>query len=141
MEKATEQARVYMRDVSDEWTPDQFESIYEAFKEGWHQAHGIACHNVPKIGDKIPREVDWIGHDVVDADNVRDVHEMYCLHAEEHGRCFSPFEYIAHDFNTTGDVWLTEALWDAYEAGVSASIAHDVSTYTLEDYGLENEQC
>jgi hypothetical protein len=83
---------------------------------------------------------DCDGKLTADADNIRDIHQSLCFEAESNARCFSPWEFIAHDINTAapeGDDWLTEVLWDSYDAGVADAIAHDLETYTDEDYGLE----
>ena len=125
----------HMQDVSGEWSQLDRDRIADAFKEGWNQAHGIACHNVPQVGDEVPSDVDWVGYRYVDKDNVRDVHELYCCHAEEHMRCFSPWEHVANDLNSA-DEWLSEVLWEAYDAGTIAAIRHDISSYTNEDYGI-----
>jgi hypothetical protein len=40
------------------------------------------------------------------------------MEAESNARQFSPFEFLAHDINETGD--RAEGLWEAYDAGVFA---------------------
>ena len=140
LEPSARAAIIYMRDIDAMTPPEEFEAICDAFGEGWNHAHGIACHNVPQIGDQIDSCVDWVGlGDKVDESNVRDVHEIYCHESEMHARCFSPWEYIAHDINSH-DEWLSESMWESYDAGVAASIAHDISTYTDDDYGILEDQ-
>lgn len=39
---------------------------------------------------------------------------------EMNGRDFSPFEFLAHDINETGD--RAEGIWDAYDDGVAIGI-------------------
>lgn len=40
--------------------------------------------------------------------------------SEDNARQMSPFEFLAHDINSTGD--RAEGLWDAYEKGVNDGI-------------------
>lgn len=99
-----------------------------AYLRGWQHGHGIACHNVPRIGDRIDKGVDWVGHgDRVTADNIADYHALLCHAAADNSRQFSPFEFTAHEFNSDED---HEALWDAFEAGTTDAIAADLRGYT-----------
>ena len=75
--------------------------IERAYRMGWNHGHGIACHNVPRLGDKL--FVDSLGRVTVDADNIREVHESLCWSAEENSRSYSPFEFTAHEFNSKGE--------------------------------------
>jgi hypothetical protein len=77
------------------------------------------------------------------------VHQSLCYSAETNSRCFSPFEFTAHEFNSAetdaAGHWvpelegLSEQLWEAFERGTSDAIAADLSTYDDEDYGIEDE--
>lgn len=103
----------------------------DAYARGWNHGHGIACHNVPEMGATF-----WtgsLGRVTVDADNVREVHAACCYDAEANSRCYSPFEFTAREFNESED---SEALWEAFERGISDAIEADLATYTDEDYGL-----
>jgi hypothetical protein len=74
-------------------------SLDRAYRLGWNHGHGIACHNVPSIGDSIDCSVDWIGlGKVVTADNIAEYHELLCYAAESNSRDYSPFEFTAHEF-------------------------------------------
>ena len=113
----------------------------DAWARGWNHGHGIACCNVPAIGDKIDRSVDWVGlGKAVDADNIREYHQCLCYAAEGNSRQYSPFEFTAHDFNEAGEgdenTPSSEELWDAFEQGTNAAIEADLATYTDEDYGI-----
>ncbi len=77
------------------------DTLRDAYADGWNAGHGIACHNVPSIGDKL--WVESLGRVVVDAENIREVHESLCFEAESNGRSYSPFEHTAHRFNELGD--------------------------------------
>lgn len=107
-------------------------SLDRAYRIGWNHGHGIACHNVPSIGDSICRSIDWIGlGKTVTEENAKEYHEALCFAAESGSREYSPFEFIAHEFNQSDD---SEALWEAFEAGVSDSIHSDLKGYSVEDY-------
>jgi hypothetical protein len=108
------------------------ESLSRAYAMGWNRGHGIACHNVPSIG-----EVYWtqsMGKVKADADNVRDIHQSACFEAESQGRDYSPFEFIAHEFNESDDA---DMLWEAFEIGIGDAIMADLAEYTDADYGSE----
>lgn len=108
------------------------ELLSNAYRKGWSHGHGIACHNAPKLGDKVHSES--LGRVTVDADNIREVHEDACHSAAMSSRDFSPFEFIAHEFNS--DEENSEELWEAFEQGTSDAIAADLSEYSDADYGL-----
>ena len=119
--------------------------LEDAYRRGWNHGHGIACHNVPTLGDKL--FVEGMGRVTVDAENIREVHQSFCLTAESNSRSYSPFEFTANEFNSAesdedgkhdpdkeGD---SEALWEAFEAGTNDAIFADLETYTDSDYGIE----
>jgi len=108
------------------------ELLSSAYRKGWNHGHGIACHNVPTLGAKVLS--DSLGRVTVDADNIREVHESECHAAADSSRDFSPFEFIAHEFNS--DEENSEALWEAFEQGTNDAIAADLATYSDEDYGI-----
>jgi len=121
--------------------------LEDAYRRGWNHGHGFACHNVPRLGDKL--WCDGIGRVTVDAENIREVHQSLCYSAEENSRSFSPFEFTAHEFNSAGydgddqerdeSEPLAQDLWEAFEAGTDDSISADLSEYTDADYGIEVE--
>jgi hypothetical protein len=123
------------------------EALIDAYQRGWNHGHGIACHNVPTIGETYWTEEE--GRMLCDRENVREVHLSLCHAAERNSRCYSPFEFTAHEFNSAEtdedgnwnpDLEGTSAdLWEAFEAGTHDAIAADLSTYTDEDYGIEDE--
>lgn len=134
--------------------PDTIPACYsrsdlsEAYRMGWNHGHGIACHNVPEIGAAM--HLEDMGRIIVDADNVREVHQSLCFTAECYSRDYSPFEHTAHAFNSAEDdedtgEWdkskegLSEELWEAFDSGASDAIFADLATYTDEDYGIEND--
>lgn len=73
------------------------EYLSDAYRKGWNHGQGIACHNVPTLGDKL--WVESIGRVTVDAENIREVHEALCFEAAENSRSYSPFEFTAAEFN------------------------------------------
>jgi hypothetical protein len=126
--------------------PNEFrgEATADAYTRGWNHGHGIACHNVPTLGDKL--WIDGMGKVVVDAENIREVHQSLCHSAEENSRCYSPFEFTAHEFNSADcdedgnfdpdKEGTAEELWEAFEAGTGDAIAADLAEYTDDDYGI-----
>jgi len=107
------------------------------YRNGWIHGHGLACHNVPRIGDSIDPCVDWVGIGrTVDAENIREYHELLCFAAEENSRCYTPFELIAHDLNDDDEFESAER-WESFEAGIADAIAADLAEYTDDDYGIE----
>jgi hypothetical protein len=116
-----------------------FLSLTDAYKRGWSHGHGIACHNVPTLGDRL--FVDDLGRVTVDAENIREVHASLCYSAESNSRQFSPFEFTAHEFNSAGEGddgnASSEELWEAFEQGASDAIAADLAEYDDEAYGIE----
>jgi hypothetical protein len=105
-----------------------------AYARGFNHGHGVACHNVPTLGEKIFSES--LGRCIVDAENIREVHQASCYEAEGNSRSYSPFEHTAYEFNSAGEDE-SEALWEAFERGTSDAIEADLATYTDEDYGVE----
>lgn len=103
-------------------------ALERAYRLGWNQGHGIACHNVPSIGDAIDRSIDWIGlGKTVTPDNIAEYHEALCFAAESISREYSPFEFIAHELNELED---SDDLWCAFESGVADSIRNDLKSYS-----------
>jgi len=111
---------------------DASEPLSNAYRKGWNHGHGFACHNVPTLGDKV--NSDSLGRVTVDAENIREVHADACHAAESNSRDFSPFEFIAHEFNSAEEN--SEELWEAFEQGASDAISADLATYSDEDYGI-----
>jgi len=104
----------------------------EAFSAGYDHAHGIACHNVPHVGEMVrPETLSCVR--VEDVAHARELHETLCYEAEMNARCFSPWEYTAHKINSL-DEFEAEAAWEAYDEGVALAIGHDLSGYTDSDY-------
>ena len=123
-----------------ETIPDGMDEIQaKAYRIGWNRGHGIACHNVPTLGDKVFSES--LGRIMVDADNIREYHQGLCYESEMGSREFSPFEFIASEFNKLDEAeeGSSEEAWEAYDQGVSDSISADLATYTDADYGIKEE--
>ena len=111
-------------------------SACEAFAAGYDHAHGIACHNVPRVGETYETESDGVVTPE-NADEARDMHRALCFAAEENARCFSPWEFTARELNAIECEFERESAWNAYDEGVAAAISHDLARYTDEDYTLE----
>jgi len=109
--------------------------LSSAWQRGWSHGHGIACHNVPSLG-----QVLWtgsLGRVKVTAENIREVHEDTCFEAADEARDFSPFEQNAHEFNSSE---FGDELWEAFEAGQQTAIWADLAEYDSVDYGIEEEE-
>jgi hypothetical protein len=119
---------------------DNDDALRSAYRRGWNHGHGVACHNVPKIGDRVSPEVDYVGiGKYVTAENIREYHELLTHAGADHSRCYSPFEFTASEFNAAGEE-ASEALWEAFEEGTDDAIAADLGEYTDEDYGIAEEE-
>ena len=128
---------------------DKDELLSEAYRRGWNHGHGVACHNVPSLGDPVSRCVDWQGiGNTVTAENIRDYHQMLTFAGADGSREYSPFEFTAHWINTGGGddtlsddnrATYADDMWEAFDAGQNDAITFDLSSYTDEDYGIETE--
>ena len=109
----------------------------DAFAAGYDHAHGIACHNVPRVGETV--SVPHMGRVTVsDAEHAAEIHAELCFDAEMNARCYSPWEFTAAEINGL-PAFEAEAAWEAYEAGVAAAIEHDLAGYGPDQYGAEIE--
>jgi hypothetical protein len=123
------------------------EYLEYAYRKGWNHGHGCASANVPSIGDKINPCIDWVGlGDEVDAENIREYHELLSFAGADNSRQYSPFEFTAHELNEhpsepleDDDTATSEAMWEAFEEGTTDAIRADLSEYTDEDYGIATD--
>jgi hypothetical protein len=72
----------------------------EAYQEGFDRGYEAATYCEVEDGDEDK--------------------ESAAFEAEENARQYSPFEFLAHDINETGD--RADGLWEAYDKGVAAGI-------------------
>lgn len=107
------------------------EILSRAYRIGWNRGHGIACHNVPTLGDKVFSES--LGRITVDEENIREYHESLCFEAEVSGRDFSPFEFIASEFNKLDEdnEGLSDEAWEAYDTGVTVDTSKFLAVVTV----------
>lgn len=143
-------AKSYPDSIPEAYT--KHEDLEDSYRRGWNHGHGCAACNVPSIGDKISPCIDWVGlGDTVDAENIREYHEVLAHAGADNSRDFSPFEFTAHWLNEHGseysereddddDAPSAEACWEAFEEGTADAIRADLATYTDEDYGIEPDQ-
>jgi hypothetical protein len=80
--------------------------------------------DIPTVGDRLPRHLDWVGYDVVDDDNLADVLVMIAGQAESDGRDFSPFEFTAREIN---DNAAPDDAWTWFDDGVHQGIVEGVN--------------
>jgi len=110
-------------------TPEEIARYETYYHTGLRHGKGLAAHNVPTIGDKIDKTVDYWGlGPVVTEANAQEYHRMLCLHAEENSRQYSPFEQTAKALNED-DVLGSELSWEAFEHGLYTTIGSEVEAY------------
>ena len=118
-------------------TPEEIARYETYFHAGLRHGKGFAASNVPTIGDRIHKTVDWWGllGPVVTEANAQEYHRMLCCHAEENSRQYSPFKHTAKTLNED-DVLGSELSWEAFEHGMHTTINEEVKAY----YPNTNEQ-
>jgi len=107
------------------------DEVDDAWKAGLDLAHGVACHNVPKIGVEYLTERD--GRVTCDVENAKELHETLCREAVDNAKQFTPFEFTAQWMNDQDEV-RREVLWEAFDEGVEDAIARDLASYDIRDY-------
>jgi hypothetical protein len=116
--------------------------LASAYRRGWSHGHGIARHNVPTIGQEVNNWDVFVG--LVTAENVREYHELRCDAVARDTRQFSPFEFIATEFDAhleyPEDERLINDLEEAFSDGTTDAIRADIADFTDGDYGIEKEQ-
>ena len=90
----------------------------EGFRRGFNVA---SWTDLPTIGDRIPKDVDWVGYEEVTEENQGDVWELFAFEAESNGRQFSPFEQTAAELNELAESKPYD-VWQVYEDGIAAGI-------------------
>ena len=97
----------------------------EAYQDGLNRGRNAASWvDMPELGTKIPRDIDWVGCDVVTEENMADVMELYAFASESNDRDFSPFEFTAHEFNQARN---SESLWEAFDRGIVDGIRKEIA--------------
>jgi hypothetical protein len=103
LDAAIQREFAHMANSFPETIPAAFraDDAQEAYRCGWNHGHGIACHNVPTLGGTIHTEsMGWV---TVDAESIREVHADQCQAAADNSRQYSPFEFIAAEFNSNDE--------------------------------------
>lgn len=116
--------------------PEQFQNakaLEDVYRRGWNRGHGFACHNVPKLGQKLWS--DSLGRVTVDAENIREVHSDLCFAAESNSRSYSPFEFTAHEFNSAGEPWEDYSIEDQEDGSFNV-----VGPETTAESGFETRE-
>ena len=89
---------------------------------GFNRGHNIASwQDMPEIGDKVDKYIDWFGYDVVDQDNILDVCVLYANAAEENDRQYSPFEFTASELNEITDSKPYD-VWQVFDEAIQAGM-------------------
>lgn len=101
------------------FTTATLDEIREAGRD-W--GYSIASwQDLPEIGQKVPRELDWVGIGAVEhIEDAAEVFEMLCNAAEENARCYSPFEFTAKELNDRED---SDEAWEAFDEGTCEGYA------------------
>ena len=123
-----------------ETVPAEFtaEDTQEAYRRGWNHGHGIACHNVPTLGETV--WTDSIGRVTVDAENIREVHESNCYEAADNSRLYSPFEFTTKEFNDSGEGGFRISNHDTENEGITFETLEEAEQAALQEgYALIRE--
>ena len=102
-------------------------NVERAIELGEDHARDFAAFNIPFCGNECDGEV-------VTPENCRRIHFDQCMEASENSKQFTPFEFIASEFNKEEN---SEELWEAFENAVSETIQHDINQTEWEDYGVD----
>ena len=90
---------------------------------GRERGHNVASWvDMPDMGSTVRTDAD--GKQIVGEDNVWDIMESLAYQNESANRDFSPFEHTAHAFNEAKN---SDALWEAFEAGITLGIQSNLS--------------
>ncbi len=94
----------------------------EIYKLGFERGFNVASWtDLPEIGEKLCRSIDWAGIGEITTENVAEAFEMLCHGAESNGRDFSPFEFTAHQMNELEDKKPYD-VWEIFDNGIAAGI-------------------
>lgn len=114
-----------------ELTPAEAALYERYYRMGRRHAFGVVGSNVPRIGNRIDRSVDYVGlGPVVTAENAKEYHELLCYAAEQNSRQYSPFERTAHEINSD-EVLGSEYAWDAFDSGVADCIGEGLRSCNI----------
>ena len=111
---------------------EKFGEFSEAYLKGFDRGYNCASwQDLPELGAKVWTESD--GKLTVDEDNQWDIVQSQAYEAEANSRQFSPFEFIASEFNGLDEEeeGKSEEAWEAFEEGISDGIhanIHERST-------------
>lgn len=109
--------------------------LASAYRAGWQCGHGVACHCVPSLGDRISPEVDYWGlGSFVDESNIRQYHELLTLHNAQGTRPKAEEVFDVEEGEAGED-----ELWEAFAQGETDSAFEDLRGYTNSDYGIRND--
>jgi hypothetical protein len=118
----------------------------EIFEKGFDRGFSIASWmELPRIGDNVPKELDWIGIEKVESvSDAGEVFIMYCQASEDNGRSYSPFEFTAKELNNLQEE-LDESegewfdVWEVYEDGIEQGFLENWQQRSKDFYTTEEE--
>jgi len=96
----------------------------DAIQLGEEHATLLAAYNTPLCGDTHNGEV-------VTPENCRRIHLEACFEASEQSKQYSPFEFIANEFNDDEN---SDELWEAFSDAVISTIQRDVENTEFDSY-------
>lgn len=76
---------------------------------------------LPEIGAKVPKHIDWVGYEEVTKENAGDVFELYANGAESGSRQYADFSHLAAEMNSLAEMKPYDP-WEVLEDGILAGI-------------------
>ena len=95
----------------------------EVYDLGYQRGYNIASwQDIPDIGDKVPKEIDWVGISIIhDENDIQETLSMQAHASEENDRSFSSFEITAKTLNDLEETTDFEP-WAVFESGIHKGI-------------------
>lgn len=123
-------------------------TIYEAADHGYDHGWSLATHNAPNI--RFGETIEGIGP-IESVEDWIEAFDVVIQMADEHSRCYTPFEFIAASINARNEEYgefSAEEGWQSFEEGVmNGANAYRMEHYPdqrlgkdLEEYQKEKEE-
>ncbi len=92
-----------------------------------------AAQDFPPIGSMQRWPDELREREVVDLDTQLELMLAWAWASEENDRCFSPFEFTAHEFNSRDDA---EECWQAFSEGIGMGIDEELAARFVKKAGV-----